>query len=673
MYKNIILIIFISEKYYHVLKSLCKEITGQKDNMSIAVIDFSSDDSHILRNQFKTMYFHAPGEQDKIDALNTLLSGKDIADDDLLLMSAEVLQSTHDVKMIISEMHEVLYVTEKHGFVSPRFVKPESLSSFCGKTALLPQYATLAEPDLRAVFIKRKMLNLLNTLDKKYDTLYYALHDFVQRANGFGFSTAISNRALVADVESRLGSFITDIDTSDKALFNNRYPYYETVKKHHILHEENPIEKFFTLYESPNEKKRILFNYRDLACTHTGTTKLQIAVLDCFMKLFQSKYDIFVYTDRKFARYHKLSEKYNNILYSDTIFGVFDLGFCASQLYYYDDHIIMNEHCLKNVYILLDIIAIRCNYIRGNFLSVNNSIWLALKLCDGIISISDSTTNDFKSYFNEIEQIHKMPIRRIYLSSDPIVDIREDNFNLPYDDYYLVIGNPYKHKGLEDTIKTLSNTDNNFIVVGYEKSGEIASNIYNYQSGHLEDEFLDLLYSNCIALIFPSIYEGFGLPVVDALYQNKHVILYDNMINKELMERFADYRAYFHFFDTFSQIKEIISKDDFSTVAKKCGNDTSVRYLNEDTCNYTWDDVAVQIESFFDDILQKEPDFDKLFERKRLFGLLKAKKDAEAVQPVSPSFSYRALRMLYRAIKWLLPQRIKRQIAKIAESLRHPT
>ena len=42
--------------------------------------------------------------------------------------------------------------------------------------------------------------------------------------------------------------------------------------------------------------------------------------------------------------------------------------------------------------------------------------------------------------------------------------------------------------------------------------------------GYVDDEYLNELYENAFALLFPSLYEGFGLPILEAMAKDTPVI-----------------------------------------------------------------------------------------------------------------------------------------------------
>jgi glycosyltransferase involved in cell wall biosynthesis len=52
--------------------------------------------------------------------------------------------------------------------------------------------------------------------------------------------------------------------------------------------------------------------------------------------------------------------------------------------------------------------------------------------------------------------------------------------------------------------------------------------------GFTEDSVRDWLYKNCLAFVYPSRYEGFGLPVLEAMVYGSPVICYENGALKEI-------------------------------------------------------------------------------------------------------------------------------------------
>ena len=107
--------------------------------------------------------------------------------------------------------------------------------------------------------------------------------------------------------------------------------------------------------------------------------------------------------------------------------------------------------------------------------------------------------------------------------------------------YYLYVGSIIERKGLLQTVIAYSELPSQyrkpFIVVGLGDKPYIkkVKDLIRYYQ--LEDRFhfinsiqnheLLALYDHCFTLIYPSVYEGFGIPVIECLFRNKPVITSD--------------------------------------------------------------------------------------------------------------------------------------------------
>jgi len=95
-------------------------------------------------------------------------------------------------------------------------------------------------------------------------------------------------------------------------------------------------------------------------------------------------------------------------------------------------------------------------------------------------------------------------------------------------DYILFVGTLEPRKNLPILIKAAAvcESDIPIVLVGWEGWGSeewlemvkdqgLRSRIFT--TGYVDEESLACLYSNALALVFPSLYEGFGLPVLEAM------------------------------------------------------------------------------------------------------------------------------------------------------------
>lgn len=115
-------------------------------------------------------------------------------------------------------------------------------------------------------------------------------------------------------------------------------------------------------------------------------------------------------------------------------------------------------------------------------------------------------------------------------------------------DYFVYVGNIKKHKGLKTLVDafclaTRRGQTDKLLIVGNSESfrtsdGDVAGIISDNPNieftGWVTNEKLTQLIAEAKALIQPSLYEGFGIPPLEALYLGTNVILSDIPVFKEI-------------------------------------------------------------------------------------------------------------------------------------------
>ncbi len=154
---------------------------------------------------------------------------------------------------------------------------------------------------------------------------------------------------------------------------------------------------------------------------------------------------------------------------------------------------------------------------------------------DTIIAISNNTKNDIIKFYD----VDPEKISVVYQSCNPLFYKNENQYNtetirkkyhLPHE-YILSVGTIEKRKNLGLIIKSYQHLSPEMtlplVVVGKAKK-YIKEVIELIKSYHLENKViwisqiedihdLQSIYQNAEMLVYPSLYEGFGLPVVEAL------------------------------------------------------------------------------------------------------------------------------------------------------------
>lgn len=151
--------------------------------------------------------------------------------------------------------------------------------------------------------------------------------------------------------------------------------------------------------------------------------------------------------------------------------------------------------------------------------------------CDKIVCISKFVANDVLHYFPEAKE----KISVIYNGADKLIVM--DNYTptyTPKKEFLFTIGLLSVQKGFHLLPALLQGNNYELIIAGIETPHKqviiqeaIKHNCLDRVriTGPINDDDKAWYYKNCSAFLFPSIAEGFGLPVIEAMYFGKPVFL----------------------------------------------------------------------------------------------------------------------------------------------------
>ena len=159
---------------------------------------------------------------------------------------------------------------------------------------------------------------------------------------------------------------------------------------------------------------------------------------------------------------------------------------------------------------------------------------------DVVIAISESTKRDIMHYYGIKEEKIKViyqACEAIYYEDTPVDKSILEKYNLP-EQYLLSVGSVVERKNLLNTVKAISELPKDLqiplVVVG--KGKKYRQKVMSFlHSNRMESQVIwvenltnniDLkqVYQNAATLLYPSEYEGFGLPVVEGLLCKTPVI-----------------------------------------------------------------------------------------------------------------------------------------------------
>lgn len=153
----------------------------------------------------------------------------------------------------------------------------------------------------------------------------------------------------------------------------------------------------------------------------------------------------------------------------------------------------------------------------------------AVNNADVIIAASESTRNDIVRVYGKSPE----KIKVIYQSCDDIFyhpqQVNIANYQLPKE-FMLYVGSVTERKNLLAVCKAYTKLNNNeripCVIVGNGKryADEVKSFVANHNLGqwfifleNVPTEHLPALYANAMCFIYPSLYEGFGIPILESM------------------------------------------------------------------------------------------------------------------------------------------------------------
>lgn len=151
-------------------------------------------------------------------------------------------------------------------------------------------------------------------------------------------------------------------------------------------------------------------------------------------------------------------------------------------------------------------------------------IWILVRTSKKIITVSEFSKQEIIKYY----KIPDEKIEVIYNSWEHILRIEEDmsileRFNLEKKNFYLAVSSIAPNKNFQYIIELAKlYPEKRFVIVG-KKNLKIFGKlgIENLENivwcGYVSDEELKALYMTCKGFIYPSFYEGFGLPPLEVM------------------------------------------------------------------------------------------------------------------------------------------------------------
>jgi glycosyltransferase involved in cell wall biosynthesis len=174
---------------------------------------------------------------------------------------------------------------------------------------------------------------------------------------------------------------------------------------------------------------------------------------------------------------------------------------------------------------------------RAAYLYARASMWAAARRADTILTVSEASKRDILHYCNvppdKVVVVHNAIDERFWTVPDEedVARVRE-RYQLVTHGFVLYVGNIKHHKNLVrlieafDRVRRGPHDELKLLIIGDQisKLPALRRAVHHHKLhkhvrflGYIPDETLSILYRLAAAFVFPSLYEGFGLPPLEAM------------------------------------------------------------------------------------------------------------------------------------------------------------
>lgn len=400
-----------------------------------------------------------------------------------------------------------------------------------------------------------------------------------------------------------LTGLITSLEKIKKK--NNHKIVLFSFSRNLFLSQVNP-----SLYELVNNKNFVFLNYFK---EYVGEPKVGSYVKNKILKLFIFR--IIFKIINKIFRLKNFYDLVREKIHEKNYLEYLKTEFKKNEV----THIIHSNTCFKNVkdftnlQIIYDLTPLILPYNhRSETLDLfNRQIEFSKNYCQGIICISMSTKNDLLKYYPIFK---RKKIEIIYPGDDD--NLNEEEYKISYNEitqvlktnhqslikknYLIYFGTFEPRKNIVYLVKSFVDLqkekaipkDFKLILIGGEGWGNIKCKIRNYINeefpliskrnvivlDYIADRFLYSLVKNAYATVYPSLYEGFGLPVLESMKLGTPVISSDNSSIPEVGGNAILYSKVNDYTDLKDKIKTLINNQGLAKILSRRGLEQSKKF-----------------------------------------------------------------------------------------------
>jgi len=393
----------------------------------------------------------------------------------------------------------------------------------------LPRWIAAPQGGRGCNYLRGDALDAVGPIDPRFRTPDAAIDDWLMRARSLGFFAKRANHALVAR-EARQDD---DDDASDREVLNAKHPFVAAqVGRFDASLDASLARHAIELQAS--SRLRVGYDVRHLPMGHNGTKMYALSLAKALAVLPEIDLTMIathpIQAEGVPARVVSPDEWADDAAVLHKPAQIFDPRH-AKLLFQSRAHVVVTYQ---------DLIAYRLPGVFGTEDDYNaylNTSRLTLPAAQGVLAYSQNTAREIADEFgipvDEIAPIFLGVDVESFGSPVAAADEIRARLHLP-SRYFLGLASDYPHKNLEGLLEAYAMLRDRWgagsppaLVLAGDAPRMLASSSARKGVaflGSVSDPELRVVYQNAEALVFSSIYEGFGLPPLEAMAAGSPVV-----------------------------------------------------------------------------------------------------------------------------------------------------
>lgn len=404
----------------------------------------------------------------------------------------------------------------------PRYIKNKNLinkfiSDFLKFKKITPKISYAPVVVGFCFCIRNDLLKIFGEFDPIFNFGYEEENDYCLRASKRGIRIGIANHAFVAHFEGRSYTNFKDRDRiklKNSKILLKKYPYYPKLLLQYSSSINYKIIQKIS-YSLDNDED-ILIDATNLSAYFNGTNKLICRFIIALNKL---GYRIDIIANQAAIKFHKLY-RLSRLKILNKPVKIYKTGIRIGQPFSFSDLNRVPVHSIFSTCIFLDTITDDCSQLSSEIPDLKN-IWSMMPhFFTNISFISSYSKDQFVKKFGNDSSRLQVALQPLY--TKPVIR-KSLHLTESMKEIVLIIGNNFNHKAIDIALRELPVISNRtYFVIGEDFETQ-REDVKFFSPGYISEDEMASLMIAAKFVIFPTLSEGFGFPIIEALQYKKHI------------------------------------------------------------------------------------------------------------------------------------------------------